>query len=91
MAIAMIFTPPSMTRAQYDETIRRLEAAGQGAPSGRLHHVAFEGPGGLRVVDVWESQAAFEAFGRTMMPILQEIGIDPGQPDVGQVHKIISG
>jgi len=37
MAITVLFTPPSMTAAQYDEIIKRLEQAGVGTP---------EGPGG---------------------------------------------
>jgi hypothetical protein len=34
------------------------------------------------VFDVWTSQAAFDKFGKTLMPILQQLGIDPGQPSV---------
>jgi hypothetical protein len=30
-----------MTAAQYDEIIRRLEAAGAGAPEGRLYHASY--------------------------------------------------
>lgn len=33
----------------------------------------------------------FDAFGQTLMPILGELGIDPGQPAVGEVHRIIAG
>jgi hypothetical protein len=28
------------------------------------------------VIDVWESQEAFDRFGEKLMPILQELGID---------------
>ena len=91
MAITLSFAPRSMTAQQYDDVIRRLEAAGAGAPPGRLYHVATGTGDRLRVVDVWDSQESFEAFGRTLMPILQEVGIDPGQPEVAPVHKIIHG
>jgi hypothetical protein len=40
------------------------------------------------VYDVWDSQEDFDAFGQTLMPILGEMGIDPGQPDVMPVHNI---
>ena len=70
MAIALVFTPASMTAAHYDDVIKRLEAAGAGAPPGRLYHVCFGSGDRLRVVDVWESQETFDAFGRTLMPIL---------------------
>ena len=39
--------------------------------------------------DVWTSQAAFEKFGKTLMPIMQQIGADPGQPTVMSVHNVI--
>jgi hypothetical protein len=41
------------------------------------------------VFDVWTSQAAFDKFGKTLMPILQQLGIDPGKPTVMPVHKVI--
>jgi hypothetical protein len=41
------------------------------------------------VFDVWTSQAVFDKFGKTLMPILQQLGIDPGQPAVMPVHKVI--
>jgi hypothetical protein len=42
------------------------------------------------VFDVWTSQAAFDRFGKTLMPILQELLVDPGQPTVMPIHKIIT-
>jgi hypothetical protein len=89
MAIAIYFHPESMSAAQYDDVIRRLEAAGQGKPKGRTHHSTFGPDDHLMVYDVWESQQDFEAFGQTLMPILAEVGLDPGQPDVMPVHNVI--
>jgi hypothetical protein len=91
MALAIMFTPRSMNASTYDEIIRRLKAAGVGAPKGRLDHICFGTGSNLRVLDVWESQEAFGAFGQTLMPILQEIGVDPGQPEITEVHNTISG
>jgi hypothetical protein len=91
MTLTVSFTPPSMTSQQYDTTIKRLEAAGAGVPAGRLYHVCFGSGNQLRVVDVWESQQAFDAFGKTLMPILQDIGLDPGQPEFAEAHHIIAG
>ena len=91
MALGFYFAPQSMGAEQYDEATRRLEAAGQGAPAGRLCHVAFSGGAGLHVFDVWDSQESFDAFGQTLMPILAELGVDPGQPQVSEVHNIIQG
>ena len=91
MAIVVTFTPQSMDAKQYDEIIRRLAAAGAGAPRGRLHHVCYGTGSNLQVTDIWESEEALRTFGETLMPILQEIGVDPGQPDVSPVHNTIAG
>jgi hypothetical protein len=91
MAITVGFTPKSMSAAQYDECIRRLEQAGAGAPKGRLYHVCYGDRDNLRVFDVWESSEAFDEFGQTLMPILQELSIDPGTPEISEVHRIIPG
>ena len=89
MAIAVYFSPESMTAEQYDETLRRLEEAGAGAPAGRLHHSCFGPEDHLMVYDVWDSQESFEEFGATLMPILGEIGLDAGEPDIMPVHNMI--
>ena len=89
MAIAIYFHPESMSAAQYDDVIKRLDAAGQGKPKGRTHHSAFGSDDQVMVYDVWDSQEDFDAFGQTLMPILAELGLDPGQPDVMPVHNVI--
>ena len=35
------------------------------------------------------SQGAFDKFGKTLMPILQQLGVDPGQPSVMPMHKVM--
>jgi hypothetical protein len=91
MTITALFTPRSMDARQYDEVIKRLENAGAGAPQGRLYHVCYGTGTSLRVLDVWESQEALNAFGQTLMPILQQVGVDPGQPEISEVHNRIQG
>jgi hypothetical protein len=91
MALGFYFSPSSFTPATYDETISRLEAAGAGAPAGRLFHVALEADGQIQVFDVWDSQESFEAFGPTLLPIMGALGADPGKPMVSPVHNIIEG
>ena len=89
MALLLQFTPTSFTTEKYDAAIRELEKAGQAAPRGRLSHVAYGDPGNVRVDDVWESKEAFEAFGVTLIPILQALGVDPGEPKVTPAHNVI--
>lgn len=90
MALAFYFAPnPPMSARQYDETVKRLRKAGAGHPRARVYHACFGSPDSVAVFDVWTSQAAFEAFGRTLMPIMQQIGVDSGQPSVMPVHNVI--
>jgi hypothetical protein len=91
MAFGFYFTPSGFTRDKYDEALRQLEAAGAGAPEGRSYHVAIETDGEIQVFDVWESEATFDAFGQTLMPIMNGLGVDPGEPMVARVHNVIQG
>jgi hypothetical protein len=88
VAIAVYFHPTGMTLKQFEETHRRLQAAGADAPKGRIHHSCFGTDGDLMVYDVWESQAALDAFAATLMPILAEIGLDVGEPSVMELHRL---
>lgn len=91
MAIGMYFTPSSYTPALYDDSIKRLDEAGAGSPPGRLYHVAMEADGQIQVFDVWDSEESFQAFGATLVPILADLGVDPGQPQASPVHNVIKG
>jgi hypothetical protein len=84
------FTPaPNVTPEQYDETIRRLEKVGDWPPQGLDYHVAFKSNGKFRVSEIWDSREQFEAFGQRLMPVLEEVGIEPGQPEMLEIHNII--
>jgi len=89
MAFGYYFAPAAMTTEKYNETIRRLKKAGVNHPVGRTYHACFGATDKLAVFDVWKSQAAFDKFGRTLMPILAELGVDPGQPAMMEVHNVI--
>jgi hypothetical protein len=92
MPYAIQFSPVSrMTSDQYDQVIKQLDEAGEAAPQGRIHHLCYGTPDNLRVVDVWESMAAFERFGTTLVPLLTGLGVDLGRPDVEEVHNIVRG
>jgi hypothetical protein len=84
------FTPSSLTTDQYDETIRRLEKSGDWLPEGLDSHVAFESNGNLRVSEIWDSREQFDAFGERLMPVLKDVGIDPGQPELLEIHNIVT-
>jgi hypothetical protein len=78
-----------MTVERYNETIKRLKKAGVHHPAGRTYHAAFGTTDKLSVFDVWASQAAFDKFGQTLLPILQELGVESGPPSVMAVHSVI--
>ena len=91
MALIIHFSPKGMDDKKYAEVLRRLQAAGAGAPAGRLHHASYGDKRELRVTDVFDTPANFEAFGKVLVPILAELGIDVGRPDVNEVNNIIRG
>jgi hypothetical protein len=66
-------------------------AAGAGAPKGRTFCVALESDGAINVFDIWESQAEFEAFGTTLVPILAELGAVLNDPVVMKAHNVLEG
>ena len=90
MAIVAKFAVRGMSADHYETALRRLEAAGAGAPAGRLHHICYGADGDLQVIDVYDSPQSLEAFGQTLGPILQELRI-AADADVQPVYKIISG
>ena|SRR5436190_1568699 len=84
------FTPASnVTTEQYDETIRRLEKSGDWLPEGLEYHVAFTSNGKLRVSEIWDSREQFDAFGERLMPVLKDVEIEPGEPEMLKIHNII--
>jgi hypothetical protein len=89
MSILVRFTPQSVGTELYDDTIRRLEEAGDFPPDGLEYHVCFGTEGNLAVSEIWDSREQFEAFGERLMPILSDVGIDPGEPQVIDVHNTI--
>jgi len=91
MALIVHFTPKGMNDKKYAEILRRLEAAGAGAPPGRLHHTCYGPKDALLVIDVYDTQSSFEAFGQVLVPILKAMEVDVGQPQVTPVHNIIRG
>ena len=96
MAIIAVFQGPGLTEATYEASVEMLTGrkGGMKSPSdwpvaGLLAHAAGNGPGGFRVVDVWESEQSFQSFGDALMPILKELGIE-AQPEVYPAHTVVT-
>ena len=92
MSIVVRFNPKNLTQETYDESVRRLEAVGAWpSPVGLQVHVLFGSEGDLRVSEIWDSREQLDAFGATMMPILQEVGVEfAGPPEVFEVHNLVT-
>jgi hypothetical protein len=90
MAIVVKFAVTGMPVDKYDTVLRRLEAAGAGAPPGRLHHVSYGSRENLQVIDVFDSKESLEGFGKVLLPILEELGIK-AQPQIEEAYRIIKG
>jgi hypothetical protein len=91
MSLVLHFRPSGFPLAKYQEVIKRLKAAGAGSPKGRSYHVCYGDANSVYVTDVWDSMEEFEAFGKTLVPIMNELGADPGQPEIQKVKNIIVG
>jgi len=83
------FSPESLTSGQYDNVVRRLNEENVSPADGLDYEVCFGSGDKMKVSLVWDSKEQFEAFAARLMPILVELGTDPGEPEVLEVHNII--
>lgn len=96
MPVVLVHQGPGLTKESYEEAVRRvsggktrLESAADWPVEGLLVHAAGEAEGGFRVVDVWESEEAARRFGETLIPILQEVGVE-AEPEMYPAHTFVS-
>jgi hypothetical protein len=89
MSILIRFAPASLTAEQYDESIRKLQGNGPWPPDGLDYHVCFGSEGRLRVSEIWDSREQLDAFGERLMPVLAEVGIELGEPELMDIHNIV--
>jgi hypothetical protein len=88
MSVLIRFSPASLTAEQYGESLRRLQE-GEWPPDGLDFHVCFGTDPNLKVSEIWDSREQLQAFGERLMPILSDIGIVPGEPEVVEIHNIV--
>lgn len=89
IAVELFF--PGGTIAQYEQTIERMGFTHDGpAAPGGLFHWCTGVDGGLKVVDVWESEEAFNAFAEnSIKPITMEVGLPEPQLTFYEVHNTL--
>ena len=85
MAILVTYEISEMGTSKYDEAMRQLAETDE-----RTYHVCYGDKQNLQVIDVFESQAKFDAFTEKLTPILQAVGIE-GKITVHEIYNIIQG
>lgn len=91
----IVLVHEGITQEQYEQSVRkltgkeRMESPADWPAPGLLAHITGQGERGFRVVDVWESQEAIDAFAATLMPALEEIGVQVA-PEVYPAHTYVS-
>ena len=89
--VVVQFNFPNVSTKQYDAVWNDLRATGNAHPKGLISHVgAATADGGLLVVDVWESQQAFDEFGKTLMPLIAKQDIPLIPPKVYSAHYVLT-
>ena len=81
MAVMMVMEWPGIGTTEYEAARQHVNWEGD-VPPGALFHVVAATERGVRVTDVWESAADFNAFVENrLMPGVKALGI-PGEPTV---------
>jgi hypothetical protein len=84
---------PKIKQEDYDRALEHVDWEGN-TPDGAIFHVAwFDDQDGFHVLDLWESPDQFNRFvEERLMPGLQELGIDAGEPNVRmtEAHRVFT-
>jgi hypothetical protein len=88
MAVRVTMEVPA-TKEQYDQVNEAIDA--EGSPDGLIFHSAGDQGGTMKIVDIWESAAAFGAFAEgTLGPKVAEVlgeGGPPPEPQIEELHN----
>lgn len=92
MAMVLIQDLDQSTLEQYDQVNEKL-GVDDDPPAGLLIHTASERGGGVRIVDVWESEDAWQRFReeRLMPAVIEVFGEQAGPPqqETHETHHVI--
>ena len=94
MAVLMLVELPGATIEQYEQVNETMGLRGdETAPEGLIQHVAGSDEKGLTIVDVWESEEAFDRFVEERLgPAIERAGVESG-PNTRRlpVHNRLDG
>ena len=89
MAVGFIINFPGGTQEQYDAIQEQMNLGGRMAPGG-ISHAAGPTDEGWRVVDVWESQEAFDTFlHEKLYQAMQNVGMSRPQVESWPVYGVL--
>ncbi len=75
MAVWFVLDIPAMTQEQSAAVLKDMGLTDR-PPPGQIFHVEGPGEGGTRVVDVWESEEAFNSFMQERLaPAFERAGV----------------
>ena len=89
MSVLARFAPPSMSAEKYDELVSLLYSKGVHPADGLELEVCYGSGDQMRVSVLFDTIEQLEAFGNEIKPLFEEIGFDPGEPEIVDVHKVI--
>jgi len=88
MAVVVIGVLPG-GNAEKDRAIQQALGSGPMPAPGALARFAGPVAGGWRVISVWESREAYEAFRRDrLLPAFQQVGIAPPELEVSELEDV---
>ncbi|MEV5943454.1 hypothetical protein [Streptomyces sp. NPDC051994] len=92
-----VFDIPGMTQATYEQGTDKITGGRGGVRkasdwpvAGLISHTAAPTPNGWLVVDVWESEEAFQSFGKVLMPMLRDVGVANVQPKIYPAFNVVT-
>ena len=87
MTVIMQQTMPEGTTLEFLDEITQQMGVEADPPAGLVVHTHFADHGHVQVVDVWDSQEAFEQFQETrLMPTMQRVAAEHGM-DMSQAPQ----
>jgi hypothetical protein len=90
MAVAVEMKFRGATTEQYDQILQKMGLTPGGAtPPSAISHWVAETDDGLHIVDVWDSQEAYDKFAQEQIgPYSAEVGVtEPPEMRVYEIHN----
>lgn len=89
MAVMAIVHGADITQDKYNALRPKVRWEIDHPAGAILHSCAFDGAGGMRVVDVWESAEQMESFFKhRLAPALQELNLQLPQVEIFPIHNL---